>query len=704
MKLTAYKNNILYKEIIIPEIDIIDGAQFFVGRADDCHLVLEDQKISRYHLVINITKDKFTVKNSSNYGNIILNGSYLNGEEVIANRATISIDEYRIEFENNSTVSNISNDSIDEDKTEFIESSDDIEKDEIVEEESLSEAETDFNAEPENDSFEENSDIDLNSETEDGFGGFDEGFTEDSGGNEISDSTQVISNFADYELLLEGPDVPYDRYKIDSRETFVGRDAEKCNIILDNPEVSSVHAVFKKSLVNLVIEDLNSSNGVVINGQRVNKQELVNGDVIEIGPYKFTLDVISLLLESESDGLMPVEEGQFIEKEEILEEIVEFGEGEEGDFSAPVEEKGLKAMWKNPQKRKKIIYAIAALAVLLLLLDDGESPTPPANESVVAKVENNDGTDINQANKVKKEHSEDTLKVLEANYLIGQAKIQEGKFAEAQVELSKVVAIDPDYKQTQFLLKQVRQALEELKRLKEEEALEKERIARQKKVRDLVERAKEAVGEKKVELAETLFSQIFEIEPENIEVPQLKLELEAYKKEQNRIAMEKAQKEAERKRQVDLLAPGKNHYLKDSWHKAILALDQFLQLKEMDEDLVNEATTMHRDAKKNLAQIVSPLLGRARSFAEGQDLKRAYEVFGEVLKYEPSNEEAIIEREKIKDSLDNKAMRVYREALISESLSLFSDAKERLLEVQQIAPTDSDYYKKATEKLKSMME
>jgi hypothetical protein len=113
---------------------------------------------------------------------------------------------------------------------------------------------------------------------------------------------------------------------------------------------------------------------------------------------------------------------------------------------------------------------------------------------------------------------------------------------------------------------------------------------------------------------------------------------------------------------------------------------------------------MHRESKKNLAQIVSPLLGRARSFAEGQDLKRAYEVFGEVLKHEPSNEEAIIEREKIKDSLDAKAMRVYREALISESLSLFSDAKERLLEVQQIAPTDSEYYKKATEKLKSMME
>jgi pSer/pThr/pTyr-binding forkhead associated (FHA) protein/tetratricopeptide (TPR) repeat protein len=700
VKLTAYKNNILYKDIIIPSIDIIDGAQFFIGRADDCHLVIEDQKISRYHLMINISNGKISLKNNSNYGNIILNGSYLGDEQEVSSKATISIDEYRIELDNGVDIPvavQIIEENIESDDDQTViqepESSD------IVED--VKEEEDDLNFT--DDSPEE----EVNSETEEGFGDFDASFTEEEGVvDNISDSTQVISNFADYELLLEGPDVPYDRYKIDTRETFVGRDKEKCNIILNDPEVSSVHAVFKKSLVNLVIEDLNSSNGVIINGQRVNKHELVNGDVIEIGPYKFTLDVISLLLESESEGLMPVEEGQFIEKEEVLEEVVEFGETTEGDFSAPVEEKGLKGMWKNPQKRKKLIYIMAGIAVLLLLLDDGESPTPPAAESVVAKVDTSSGdsADPNVTNFAKKDHSGDTLKVLEANYLIGQAKIQEGKFAEAQVELSKVVAIDPEYKQTQFLLKQVRQALEELKRIKEEEAIEKERIARQKKVRDLVERAREAVNEKKVELAETLFSQVFEIEPENIDVPQLKLELEAYKKEQNRIAMEKAQKEAERKRQVDLLAPGKNHYLKEDWNKAILALEQFLQLKEMDEDLVNEGTTMHREAKKNLAQIVSPLLGRARSFAEGQDLKRAYEVFGEVLKHEPSNEEAIIEREKIKDSLDAKAMRVYREALISESLSLFSDAKERLLEVQQIAPTDSEYYKKATEKLKSIME
>ena len=58
----------------------------------------------------------------------------------------------------------------------------------------------------------------------------------------------------------------------------------------------------------------------------------------------------------------------------------------------------------------------------------------------------------------------------------------------------------------------------------------------------------------------------------------------------------------------------------------------------------------------------------------------------------------------IKSQLDARSKRIYREAIIAESLSLFADAKEKFQEVQQISPTDSEYYKKATEKLKNYLE
>ena len=64
----------------------------------------------------------------------------------------------------------------------------------------------------------------------------------------------------------------------------------------------------------------------------------------------------------------------------------------------------------------------------------------------------------------------------------------------------------------------------------------------------------------------------------------------------------------------------------------------------------------------------------------------------------------ILNMMKIKSTLETRSKRIYREAIIAESLSLFNDAKEKFLEVQQISPTDSEYYKKASDKLKNYLE
>lgn len=124
----------------------------------------------------------------------------------------------------------------------------------------------------------------------------------------------------------------------------------------------------------------------------------------------------------------------------------------------------------------------------------------------------------------------------------------------------------------------------------------------------------------------------------------------------------------------------------------------------MDEDLIKEASDMLSDAKNQLNSELGPVLGRARSLKEGQDLKAAYEAYQEVLKLEPTNAEALNEIDDIKTQLDGRSKRIYREAIISESLSLFGDAKEKFQEVQQISPTDSEYYRKASEKLKNYLE
>jgi pSer/pThr/pTyr-binding forkhead associated (FHA) protein len=58
------------------------------------------------------------------------------------------------------------------------------------------------------------------------------------------------------------------------------------DIVIDNLAVSGEHAVIQMAGGEVFLEDLNSTNGTYVNGKAVKKQQLQNGDAIEIGKYK----------------------------------------------------------------------------------------------------------------------------------------------------------------------------------------------------------------------------------------------------------------------------------------------------------------------------------------------------------------------------------------------------------------------------------
>jgi hypothetical protein len=58
------------------------------------------------------------------------------------------------------------------------------------------------------------------------------------------------------------------------------------DIVIDNLAVSGEHAVMQMSGSDVTLEDLNSTNGTYVNGKAIKKQQLQNGDTVEIGKYK----------------------------------------------------------------------------------------------------------------------------------------------------------------------------------------------------------------------------------------------------------------------------------------------------------------------------------------------------------------------------------------------------------------------------------
>ncbi|HXH74367.1 MAG TPA: FHA domain-containing protein [Bacteriovoracaceae bacterium] len=743
MKLIVLKNNVPINEVEVEIPDLEERYEIYVGRADDCHVLIDDPLISRHHFVLKNEKADWYCEKLTQLGVVLVNGSMgpktklTGGDEIKCGPYSIFVTDIpRMQVaqpeilqaapvyqqpaapvyqptpapEPLQDLEPLLDDSMETLGT--LEEASPLDKEapaeELNEHDGHGEENLDNNFGNDGESFD--SDEAAPSTEEAGFADDAsialEAFPNEGEGGEVAErdeGTRFFRAFVNYQLVLFGENAPYDRFQIETDEIFIGRDTKKCQIILDDPEVSSVHAVVRKKGNDITLEDLNSSNGTILNGERINKAHVNTGDEFIVGSTTFTLEVKSDLLDAESDRLMPVEEGQYIETEEIQEEEVTMaGDGDINfDSDAPQEKSLLKRIWKDPVKRKKLIYGLVAVVIgyVILVPEQKEEIPQELKKATETKIDekSKDGKPVKVISDADKER-------MEIAYELGASYFEQNRYSEAKDKFDTVVTIDPEYKKVQTYLEQTIVAMKRLEELEVQKRAEEERIVKKKKIEELLVKAREAVKDKKVQVAESIFSQIAEMDPENIEVSQLKLELESWQKDEERKALEEAAKIAARKKMVDQLAPGKTSYLKKEWYRSILKLEEFMRITGMDEDLVKEGSDMLSDSKNQLASELGPLLGKARSLKEGQDYKNAYESYLEILKLEPTNPEALNEVDEIKSQLETRSKRIYREAIISESLSLFADAKEKFQEVQQISPTDSEYYRKASDKLKNYME
>ena len=85
-----------------------------------------------------------------------------------------------------------------------------------------------------------------------------------------------------------------------SRRARIGR-AAGCELQIDSGSVSRQHALVLVGPRNAIIEDLNSTNGVLVNGRKVNRQVLSDGDLVTIGETEFRYVARSLNRSPEPD-------------------------------------------------------------------------------------------------------------------------------------------------------------------------------------------------------------------------------------------------------------------------------------------------------------------------------------------------------------------------------------------------------------------
>ena len=79
------------------------------------------------------------------------------------------------------------------------------------------------------------------------------------------------------------------RVPVSDQPVVIGR-LPKCEVVLNDPNVSRRHAEVVRQGDEIVLRDLGSTNGVKVNGTRVQSTILYNGDEISIGTSRLVLE------------------------------------------------------------------------------------------------------------------------------------------------------------------------------------------------------------------------------------------------------------------------------------------------------------------------------------------------------------------------------------------------------------------------------
>jgi FHA domain-containing protein len=86
-------------------------------------------------------------------------------------------------------------------------------------------------------------------------------------------------------LVVDG-----ERHELSKRRTVIGR-SKDCDLQLDDPNASRRHAEVRQEGTSYWIVDLDSTNGLEVNGRRAKRAKLDTGDKITIGSTDLVFDV-----------------------------------------------------------------------------------------------------------------------------------------------------------------------------------------------------------------------------------------------------------------------------------------------------------------------------------------------------------------------------------------------------------------------------
>lgn len=497
-------------------------------------------------------------------------------------------------------------------------------------------------------------------------------------------------------------------FVMDKDVAVFGR-ASNCDVVLLEKRASRKHLEIRRQGLSFFIKDLGSANGTQVNGSKITETELVPGDVIQIGDSKFQFTIENKEFFAKQDQFLPVP--AHLEEEEAA-GASQLPASYEGGGLAPMQDDGYDAPSgdfnaipgsEEPEEKSLIKKALRAyknlkpmhryLVLLLIIAGIGaifgtEDPPPKTNKPANCKG--------------KREFNclTATNKKLVKQYYSEMIKLHEKKDYTAVIDqATKILNFVDKYEEVQNWRAEAEKELAKL----EEEKREREREEIRAKIRKEVE-ALEAQGKEiypkalkdvsQRPLLDSIIQQIYAKDPNNSIVGTWKSGLKM-KDEQDAKEKEEARKLQELKDKAESAFAAVEKIFKEGLYvKALAAADKLPDtVNYNDKDFLKRVEDLKTQIRDKLSSLLTPLLTEAsEQRKEGGDLVKAKELYMQVLQIDSANTEALRGLESIRELLHVRAKRLYAEAILAESISDLSEAKDKFTRCERTAP-EGDLYK-----------
>ncbi|MDD0854450.1 FHA domain-containing protein [Halobacteriovorax sp. GB3] len=224
-------------------------------------------------------------------------------------------------------------------------------------------------------------------------------------------------------------------YYIQGKRVVLGR-GKDCDVQVLDVKASREHLEIVAVGRGLVLTDLKSQNGVVVNDLKVSQHELKDGDKIIIGTTVLKYGEI-----------------------EVKNELVEVDEEDDEDEEEEELEEVEKSKSKKKPNRRVLIYGIVALLAAFFLLPEEDTKGPKKAK----KTNNQVSADLTKNFIKKKETDEDKelQDTIETYIHRGQREYREGNYFRAMEEFRRALILSPEHGRASFYMEKAKQRLDE---------------------------------------------------------------------------------------------------------------------------------------------------------------------------------------------------------------------------------------------------